>query len=691
MALFGRVAYRSKFLRPKALRFLIFIFAFGLIGGIIALILSLAATPIRVDNSLPQVRNLRAYPDDRVITLTWDTPQGAAGAGIVGYFVEYGETALGTFPYTKQTTYNAVQLQPVDNNKEYSVRVYAAHGSTVQVPTPDAQSASAPEKHGSGRVSPAVTIRSTPVSTRVDQLRQRMTGFFDDFNTPAGPFDELKWNQAGSSCGQVGTYGAFINNQHHSHNQVSTIRPGGADEYCDRGQMVTRARGVFDIAGRTDASPGEIVFDIDGAADIEKRSIWYLDLIPVDARANGAPVDVTAHASIFDDEVSDPMGIRIAQDSSSVKVHYYDINKVPRNITPTFSCMDWQGLAGCNAANKVSGLSPLAEPILNFNPIPNVRRHWVVHMTTSKMTIFIDSVRVLEIPIPADFRNITKYQLHSTIFGYSIGKDNPNNATTFLFHWDNFGFNGPLSPTVVHNYIEGGATGNTPYLGRGTLANPVPKGARTTIIPIPNQISTPVKARLHFTLTAFGPGWYTHSTSHNVRINGRTYPFTHPRNQVPEPRWAPWQNGETWLNGGIGNGNNPMAMSIDINPADLVTGNNQIQLNIDGHHQALMNVHIELEYNRGSQPSYTQPKDIFGLATVNTFNMPAMADHDKYLFIEQNLQLTGVDDGHGPHPDPGNPGPALDIRSFEAENGTFIPSARTGTDPNASGGMYLQF
>ena len=88
-----------------------------------------------------------------------------------------------------------------------------------------------------------------------------------------------------------------------------------------------------------------------------------------------------------------------------------------------------------------------------------------------------------------------------------------------------------------------------------------------------------------------------------------------------------------------------MSMSIDINPAHLISGDNQIQLNIDGHHQAIMNVHIELEYNRGSQPSYTQPVDIFPWDSVRekptfmTAVQPELSKHDSYLFVEQNMNL----------------------------------------------------
>lgn len=96
--------------------------SFGVMG-LATLLVTRAATAITIDPSLPQVKNVRIYPDDRVATVTWDKPTNADAAGIVGYFIEWGETALGTFPNTKQTTDLAVQLQPLDQllqvNLEY--------------------------------------------------------------------------------------------------------------------------------------------------------------------------------------------------------------------------------------------------------------------------------------------------------------------------------------------------------------------------------------------------------------------------------------------------------------------------------------------------------------------------------------------------------------------------------------------
>src|SRR5690606_27402507 len=72
-----------------------------------------------------------------------------------------------------------------------------------------------------------------------------------------------------------------------------------------------------------------------------------------------------------------------------------------------------------------------------------------------------------------------------------------------LLHWDNFGFSGPPSNEVIHNYIEGGETGEMPVFSTSNAgAYTLPLYSRTTIIPVPDQIGNLVdnKARLYYTL-----------------------------------------------------------------------------------------------------------------------------------------------------------------------------------------------
>ncbi len=627
--------------------------SFGVIG-LATLLVTRAATAITIDPSLPQVKNVRIYPDDRNAIISWDEPTNADAAGIVGYFIEWGETALGTFPNTKQTTDLIAQLQPMENGKQYSVRVYAAHGNTIQVPTPGGyESNSAPEARGSGRVSPFVAINVTPSSARVDQLRTQMTGFFDDFNVGAGAFDELKWNQAVSACGEVGTAGAFINNQFHTHNQIRSNHT--TDPGCDRGQIATRPRAIFDIAGKTEVSPGEIVFDIDGMT--RERDVWYLDLIPNNARTDGTPVDITSHNSAFDEAPSDPSMIRLVQGRlpGGVKLVYYDKNKDPHDLLATYSCSNdtFAEFQLCDSSTKTTGTSPLPQIVSSARcayiqnclaPVPNVRRQWKVQVTTTKIKVFVDGVRVLEANMPSDFSAVTKYQVHSTVFSYNTGKGDSDNPTTAIMHWDNFGFNGPATTTVTHNYVEGGESGNAPYLGRGTSSSIIPETPRNTIVRIPDQINTPKQARLMLTLQNYGNGFYVWKSSDHIMINGNRYDLPNPTTKMQ----TPYTGGDFSNDPNIGSRFTPFAISLVINSAHLKTGDNNISINVPDA-SGVSNLHVELDYNKGSDPAYTQPKDIYGVALFNSFIIPPMSDHDKYLFIEQNLDLANTaDHGHPP-------------------------------------------
>ncbi len=606
--------------------------------GTAALLFARAATPVTVDNSLPNPTNVRAYADDKVATITWEPPSDAGSKGIVGYYVTWGTG--GVYTNAKQTTENMTQIQPLNNGMLYNVKVQSVHGSTTTVPTPGAHDGeTAQEYRASGRVSSGngATVTITPSSARVDQLRGQMTGFFDDFNTAAGAFDELKWNTAGSSCVPPSSLGAFINNQFHAHSQGRSSF--GDYTYCDRGQVVNRPRAVFDTTGRTEANPGVITFDFDGVTN--GRDAWYIDLVPLSARKSGTPLDITSHASIFDDDVADPVLFRIIQQPGSINFSTYDSNKNPTEVPMTYvNCPDFKGdlsfdgaWCGGEYGTQNTSFSPLAEPPINPShpgAVANVRRHWRVEVSPTKIKLFVDGFRMLEANMPSALTNVRQWTIHNNIFTYNTGKDTPSNPTTSLLHWDNFGFNGPAPTTVTHNYIDGGPTGTQPLIGRGIATAPLPDGNRATKIKIPDPIGNPVKARLMFTFGSFAFQQYRWSSGDHVVINGKRYNYPDPKTNSIQPP----STGDV-----IADGYTPFADSIPISAADLKQDMNDIQLNLVNSGGAIYNVHIELEYAKGSQPPYTQPTDVFGASTLLAQVQPVMSSHDNYLFIEQNMGL----------------------------------------------------
>jgi hypothetical protein len=515
----------------------------------------------------------------------------------------------------------------------------------------------------SGKVSPGVATTVTPSSARVDDLRNKMTGFFDDFNTPAGAFDELKWNNAPSACNRPGDVGAFVNTQFHAHSQVRSS--------CDRTLIVNRPRAVFDITGRTESNPGVIVADADGL--ISGRDVWYIDMIPVDVRKDGAPMDITPR--VDDAVVQDPMMIRLHQNDTSLSFTYVDSNKESHDLQATYTCGGWNpnvsDMSNCtdvgdggSTGRLTPSLSPLPLPLTTYgcppwpygggpsqthcpSVIPNLRRHWVIQVSDTKIKVFIDGYRVWEGNMPSAFANIKKYVIHNNVFSYNTGKENNNHPTTEIMHWDNFGFNGPAPTTVVHNYLEGGTTGTVPYFGVGTPNNLLPENDRATKINIPDPIATPTKARLMFTLQEYGYQDYVWNADDNVVINGKKY-------AMPNP--AALQQGRVAMEWG-GDGNIaattgvPYPATIFINAADLKQGMNDVQFNLDNSVD-IFSVHMELEYTKGTEPSYTQPKNIFGVNLFNSVMTPVMRSHDSYLFVEQDFGLPSVLDIAAPDPNP---------------------------------------
>jgi hypothetical protein len=510
-------------------------------GGSQAFIHSSMAAEI---DTLPKPANVKAYGDDNVATISWDAPANAGNSKIVGYLVRWGLKENGVLTDSKTTIYTQTQIQPLLDNKEYIVTVQSVTGENVS-------SVTKMEKNDKGETI-SVTYQgeyvdaskgnvSTPVQTsvketsaRVDAMRNRLTGFFDDFNMPAGNFDETKWNTAYTGCTEPSSGGAFINSQLHAHNQLKSRFDGDPSglPYCDRAATASRPRAVFDVSGATEANPAIIEMDVDGA--VRNRDIWYIDLIPLTARTNGIPIDLEAHDEFFQADSQEPGSMfRITHTNSAISMNYWDEQRKPGSPDAVFSCQGWlDGKAsfewcGINQNKvKTSKYSPIPEDDRIYEAIPNVRRHWVIEYSPTVISVFINGIKVYSAKTPAFIANTKKFQVTSELFAYTTGKDyewtSPKiKPTTTIMHWDNFGFSGPAPTTVIHNYIDGGPTGANPLLGTGFVNNPIPRGNRTTKVPIPNEVSGAKQARIMFTLNPLGNATYTWSSSQFVTVNGK--------------------------------------------------------------------------------------------------------------------------------------------------------------------------
>lgn len=592
--------------------------------------------------TLPQPLNVQGFPDDRVATITWIEPPNAQSNNIVGYVVQWGKVGQ---PLTgmKQTIHTSTQIQPLENNVAYTVTVKAVQGSYIHPPNGSEQQPAIDEYAvANGVLSDPITINLTPTSARVEAMRARLTGFFDDMNIPAGPLDELLWNHGSTACVEPGEDGQFINGQFHGHNMTRST--------CDRDGNISRPRALLDFTGKSESNPAQIEFDFDGIS--QPRDVWYIDLIPADARVNGMPIDVTSHNDLFDTDHEDPgRMIRIAAYRDKIAFHYYDANnnphELPINFDGTVCNQGWPpnalafDFATCNMAIKTPGISPISQSTASIHTVPNVRRHWVIQFSPQKIKLFIDGSYLTYINTPSLFSNITKYQLHWTTFSYNTGKQfNTVWPTTAMVHWDNFGFNGPAPATVVHNYLDGGANGDYPLIARGTPGHLVPDGSRTTKIPIPDSIGSPIKARLMFTIQPFGFQTYTWQSTHKITVNGHEYPFPDPHLNIQSQNIT--SIAETYI---------AHATGIYLNHSDLITGQNTVQFSL-GSDADILNAHIELEYDKNNAPSHTPPKTIFA-ANLNSVIAPAMRPNDMYWFVEQSMGLENIIPSPTPPPTSG--------------------------------------
>jgi hypothetical protein len=414
-------------------------------------------------NSIPVPNQIVVEQDDHVATFWWNGfPKWGADnpAGVYGYQIIWGPTGAPT----TNTTYvqePVAQLQPLDNGPQYSAVIRAIDSN--------------------GRLSaPTSPIIFTGSEDRVNTLRQQMNGFFDDFNLPAGPVDETKWNVAVSHDNDPTKNGFFINNQYHAHSMLST-------QNGDRGQLVARPRAIFDIAGRT----GTIVFDLDGA---QSRNLWYLDLMP-------NFIDITGH---IDEEFSGQSlfpgkMLRIKQSGNNVGVDWIDANGNSHFLGQSGELMDY-----------------------HIKLVTNVRRHWKVLVSQSHLQIFIDGKQVCAVPVNLPW---TKAVVHLCAFSYNTPKAN---EAADLMHWDNFGFDAPpgsAPPAVTYNYRT------LPY--DGSEFRWLQTGAHyTTAVAIPDNLQNAEAALLFFTLQNAPSKTYQWGSKDAVTVNGQTI-------QIPQPSGLP--------------------------------------------------------------------------------------------------------------------------------------------------------
>ncbi len=365
-----------------------------------------------------------------------------------------------------------VQLQPLDNDRAYRVRV---------------QRLSAGGK---------INSRATELSfnggdgARVAGLRRSLT-YFDDFNLPQGAVDELLWNNASATSTDPRFNLFFINDQFHSHTLHGTRHHNAGD----RSQTSHRFRKKIRIESDTRR---RIVFDMD--TPLSSRSVWYLDLNPV-------PTELTGHVEFFDEDgaLGLPAGIlRLRSQGQMLSVHI----------------MDQQG-----ASRQVASIN-MEE--LGRQVVTNVRRSFDVRVGTRDIQIFIDGASAVNASYGALSLPPADYELLWVGFGYNTTKDG---VPYFLQHWDNFGFDGPVvEARTVHNYVTRIEGTDYQVARRGapaTFTIEIPDGLRPTVAAATAEAWLVATYQMgEFSHLKVAPGDY-------VRVNdGPLFPLPQPHNNT---------------------------------------------------------------------------------------------------------------------------------------------------------------
>jgi hypothetical protein len=482
-------------------------------------------------DSLKAPQNVVATPDDYSAQIQWGGPLTASDDhDAEGYRVCWGPKGKPPI-YGRLTTYRVTQLNGVQNGDEFDVYVQAVDGLG-----------------NASKPSDPVTFTGDPA--RVNALREKMTAFFDDFNTPHQPLDELRWNTAYSFCNDPVANGSFVVDLHAVNTIGNNSYLPGSKPGCDRDQNINRARQIFDFKDRE----GLITFDFDGADG--DRSTWYVDVFPYEGKPSDL-IDISGHVT-FDPGPGHPgRFLRFSQSGNLYMINRYDEHGDPLEIFKA----------------EVGVMYP------EIQTVPAVMRHWELRVAKNHASITINGIKVLDAPnLGLDFEKgvVTWDQ-----FAYNPAKIG---RPFIALHFDNFGFDGPATSPRVHNYKVSLLGDDGVRIGEAD-----PNGPDGTVnIPIPDDPSAAKSARLYYTLQNNGYRW---DKSDSFSINGQTFP-------IPEPT-SP--TGIT-LGEALVDDYRAFAVVAEIPTSALVKGDNAVSLHAV---QALFrNLHIEVE---PSDSEFTQP------------------------------------------------------------------------------------
>jgi hypothetical protein len=470
-------------------------------------------------------------------------------------------------PFRMVTPNLMIQLQPIANNVPYHLRAYKING-LGQICSPANQ----------------LTFDGGD-STRVTNLRNSMT-FFDDFNLPMGPADELKWNNATAPQTDPRFNLFFINPQYHTHTLNGTLNGAAGD----KSQVAQRARKSILIEENVRR---KIVFDMDGI--FSPRSIWYLDLNPI-------KTDLTGHMSFFDFDGDTGLPADVLR--LRAEGHNISVNLI-------------------NSQGASYHIASAHLPDFGRAMAPNVRRAFDVSVGIDGITIKVDGIVVIDASFDMGTFKSGIYDLLWTTVGYNTSKDdNPY----FLSHWDNFGFDGPdVEPFFIHNYVTRIAGTDLQKASSWNGSHPV------FHIEVPDDIRPTSPEAINEVFLVFT---YMKNDYSTFSIGPDDY-FTFNGVQIPLPQGA--NNSSPEVPELIDYSGSAISNRLKIGeasygqPSPLIEGINEFQFFAEN--TGIMNVHIEvLCPDHVPPPPYTPPSEIHPFVLHG--DLPKLGLPAKITFID---------------------------------------------------------
>ncbi|GLR19495.1 hypothetical protein [Portibacter lacus] len=523
---------------------------------------------------------LKIVRDDHVATVEMDFKEGESfgghlwdidvdGTDPIGYLLEWWPDPLDTIqmikgegcstgqhtgtkvfataesPHKLVTASHMAQLQPIANNLTYHLKVTKLNSL------------------GQAASNPTIVSFEGGDSTRVHLLKNSMT-FFDDFNLPEGPANELKWNNAMTPQTDPRFNMFFINKQCHSHTLNGTLNGAAGD----KSQVAQRPRKPILIE---ENQRRHVVFDMDGI--FSPRGVWYLDFNPMET-------DLTGHMSFFD--ANGDVGLPADLLRIRAKNHEISVSLI-------------------NSAGESYQVAHANLPEFGRRMSTNVRRAFSLSLGSDGIEIKVDGTTVINTLFDEGNFSPGVYHLLWTTIGYNTSKDdNPY----FLSHWDNFGFDGPdLDPFVTHNYVTRIIGTDLQKASTYNNQNPIFKiEVPDDIRPITSSISNEVW--LVFTYMKNDYSYFDIGIDDYLLFNGNKY-------DLPE---AP-NNSRPLNNSLVGYDGSAISNRIKIGEVEMggnspvIIGENQVQF--FAQNTGIVNVHIEIKCpENGAYPIYTPPSQI---------------------------------------------------------------------------------